>query len=359
LDALTYHWNFGDGSAWATGQSATHTYTVANTYTYAVWVTDGAGGHNVSQSSTATITAAGPGYGQLRVGTSPAAPAMISIDGQWASRWGLDWVKLTPGPHVIGFGDVFGFETPQDQTVTIVDGQITEILGTFTPCALLRVVTNPAMPSTVYVNAIPRNDWGIWNYVPAGTYTVTFGLVAGFNIPAPQTVTLGIGQSATVIGEFVANAAAPGPDPATYGQLRVGTNPAVPTMIYANGNWMSHWGLDWVKLAPGSYDLTFSDVNGVATAAPHTVTIVAGQITEYVSDFPLRGTLQVATSPAAPSTIYVDGIARNDWGIWVDVNPGSYVVSFGPVPGYVTPAPQTVTVSIGANTLVWGVFVPG
>jgi hypothetical protein len=284
---------------------------------------------------------------------------MISIDGQWASRWGLDWVKLTPGPHVIGFGDVFGFETPQDQTVTIVDGQITEILGTFTPCALLRVVTNPAMPSTVYVNAIPRNDWGIWNYVPAGTYTVTFGLVAGFNIPAPQTVTLGIGQSATVIGEFVANAAAPGPDPATYGQLRVGTNPAVPTMIYANGNWMSHWGLDWVKLAPGTYDLTFSGVNGVATAAPHTVTIVAGQITEYVADFPLRGTLQVATSPAAPSTIYVDGIARNDWGIWVDVNPGSYVVSFGPVPGYVTPAPQTVTVSIGANTLVWGVFVPG
>ncbi|OGS42871.1 MAG: hypothetical protein A3K67_05355 [Euryarchaeota archaeon RBG_16_62_10] len=299
-------------------------------------------------------------YGLLRVTTNPAVPSMIYINGVWASPWGLNWVKLAPGTYTLTFSDVPGFVTPADVEVTIVAGETTNYMATFVPCGSLRVITSPAVPSTIYVNGIPRNDWGFWVDVPAGTYTVSFGAVANYNTPAPQTVTVTSGGYAEVTGVFTSNPGAPGPDPATYGLLRVTTNPAVPSMIYINGVWASPWGLNWVKLAPGTYTLTFSDVPGFITPAPMSVTIGGGgAVTERVVNFGSTGSLRVITSPAVPSTIYVDGIARNDWGMWADVPPATYVVSFGDVPGYVTPSPQTVTVTPGGYTEVTGVFVPG
>ena len=34
-----------------------------------------------------------------------------------------------------------------------------------------------------------------------------------------------------------------------------------------------------------------------------------------------NGYLRAITSPALPSTISVDGVARNDWGLWTEVQP--------------------------------------
>ncbi|HXK36786.1 MAG TPA: hypothetical protein VJ553_04360, partial [Candidatus Paceibacterota bacterium] len=208
----------------------------------------------------------------------------------------------------------------------------------------------------VYVNGIPRNDWGFWNYVPAGTYTVSFGAVANYATPAPQTVEVTVGGFQQVIGTFVSSPGAPGPDPLTYGMLRVTTNPAVPTMVYLDGEWMSHWGLNWVKVPVGMHTLSFSDVFGAITPEPLLIEIVAGMTTSYDAVFELAGTLRVMTNPPVPSTVYIDGIARNDWGLWVDVPAGTYVVSFGDVPGLITPAPQTVTVVASGYTEVTGIF---
>ena len=46
--------------------------------------------------------------------------------------------------------------------------------------------------------------------------------------------------------------------------------------------------------------------------------------------------LRVTTSDTGgqPGTIYVDGSPRDDWGIWPDLEPGTYQVCFGPVPDY-------------------------
>jgi len=297
-----------------------------------------------------TVTPAS--YGMLRAVTNPAVPGMIYIDGQWMSRWGLDWVKLSPGEYTLSFGDVLGLVTPEPQMITIVAGEITYAQGDYVAMGSLRVITEPAVPSTIYVDGIPRNDWGFWNYVPAGTYTVSFGAVADMATPSPQTVTVTEGGFQQVTGTFISSPGAPGPDPASYGMLRLTSSPAVPL----DGEWMSHWGLDWVKLAPGEYTLSFSDVFGALTPAPETITITAGMTTTYEAVFDLAGTLRVMTSPPVPSTVYVDGIPRNDWGLWVDVPVGTYVISFGDVEGLTTPEPQTVTVTAGGYTEVTGVF---
>jgi hypothetical protein len=140
--------------------------------------------------------------------------------------------------------------------------------------------------------------------------------------------------------------------------LRLTTTPAVPSMINVDGYWMSPWGLNWVKLEPGTHSLAYSDVPGFVTPAPTTFDIVAGTTTTIDATFVSCGSLRVITDPAVPSTIYVDDIPRNDWGMWADIPAGTYTVSFGEVPGYVTPVPQTVTVTSGLYTEVTGVFVP-
>jgi len=53
-DALRYTWNFGDATALQVGQTTTHTYAKAGTYTFRVYVDD-LMGHNVSSSATASI----------------------------------------------------------------------------------------------------------------------------------------------------------------------------------------------------------------------------------------------------------------------------------------------------------------
>jgi alpha-tubulin suppressor-like RCC1 family protein/lysophospholipase L1-like esterase len=68
--------------------------------------------------------------------------------------------------------------------------------------------------------------------------------------------------------------------------------------------------------------------------------------------------LRVVTSPAVPSQITVDGTPTDTWGLtWMKTTAGSHTVCFSDVVGYVTPACQTVTATLGATTTVTGSFV--
>ena len=87
-DALTYNWQFGDGGS-ATGQTATHIYQRAGTFTVAMTVTDGRGG---SGSASTTVTAR-------------------SLTGLWKSEargWNYELEQSggTLGGRVLGFRNV-------------------------------------------------------------------------------------------------------------------------------------------------------------------------------------------------------------------------------------------------------------
>ncbi|MBK9317106.1 MAG: PQQ-dependent sugar dehydrogenase [Acidobacteria bacterium] len=67
-DALTYSWNFGDGSPSVNGSNVTHTYQAAGSYTATLTVNDGRGG-----TSTATVA--------IRVGAAPVASFVSPVIG--------------------------------------------------------------------------------------------------------------------------------------------------------------------------------------------------------------------------------------------------------------------------------------
>jgi PKD repeat protein len=68
-DIASYAWNFGDGSATATGSEATHVYATSGSYTAQLTVTDTNG---LTSATTTTITAAAPA-----AATEPEAPTAV------------------------------------------------------------------------------------------------------------------------------------------------------------------------------------------------------------------------------------------------------------------------------------------
>ena len=296
----------------------------------------------------------------LRVTSSPALPTQIVVDGQIADSWGLTWLKLAAGNHTVCFTHVEGYTEPACQTVTLNGGATTTLTGTFPQRGSLRVITSPAVPSQISVDGNPTDSWGMWTDVPTGSHTVCFGAVANRDTPACQTAVVAAGALTTITGTFASHPGNPGQS--GVGQLHVLTSPALPSQITITPSAGSpyiadSWGLNWLKLPPGSYTVSFSHVQGYTEPAPQTVTITAGAITTLTGAFTQRGSLRVTTSPAVPGTISVDGIARNDWGMWTDIPTGSHTVCFGAVSGYAnTPGCQTVTVNAGVETDVTGAY---
>ncbi len=169
-----------------------------------------AGTGNADVTGVYTPSAGAPGevgpLGELRVTTSPALPSQISVDGNIADNWGLTWMKTTPGVHAVSFTDVEGYTTPATLNPNVPSGGTATVAGVFTQRGLLRVTTTPAIPgngATVFVDGVPRNDFGNWTWYPTGSHEVCYGFVDGLFAPICQTVTLTAGNQTTVNGTYV------------------------------------------------------------------------------------------------------------------------------------------------------------
>jgi phenylpyruvate tautomerase PptA (4-oxalocrotonate tautomerase family) len=275
-------------------------------------------------------------------------------------------MKIAPGSHTISWTASPGLATPTPQIVDVVEGQTTVVNGEFRARGFLRV-TQGASPvaGTVFVNDVPMDDWGIWLAVDPGQYKVSWGPVAGFDPPATQYADVYAEQLATVVGDYVPNAAAPGPDPASYGLLRVTTSVdlhptwGVWSQVLVDGIPRDEWGLAWLKIAPGSHTISWTASPGLATPEPVVINVVAGEIATVNGEFKAEGFLRVTQGlPSVPGTVFVNGIPRNDWGMWMAMLPGDYTVSWGPVPGMVTPASEIATVVAEASVTVTKTYTP-
>ena len=304
-----------------------------------------------------TVLASASPFGYIPV------PAQIEIDGIPRDFRQVSALPLSPGTHVVSFRDAPGFGTPPPFEVTIVEGAHRRVAWTYSTYGYLRVVTEPAVPATISVDGIPRDDWGLWMAVPPGEHVVSFGTVDGHRPPADASVVVNLAETTTVTGLYERNPGARGPDPSTYGRLHVTTalstgSPGVPSKILVDGMERDEWALSFLKLPLGVHEVSFSGIPGLGTAPPREVTIVARETTSTVGVFELEGWLRVETEETVPGVISVDGIPRNTWGMWQSLPTGTYNVSFGPVPGYTAPPAQVVDVRPQGTARVVGHYIP-
>ncbi|MEA2702534.1 MAG: large repetitive protein, partial [Actinomycetota bacterium] len=159
----------------------------------------------VTGTYTANAAAPGPtGVGELRVTSSPALPTQIIVNGTPRDTFGLSWLDLVPGSYTVSFTHVEGYTDPAPQTVMVNAGATTTVQGNFVLRTSLRVITNPAVPGTISVDAIPRDDWGMWTDIPSGAHQVCFGPVPGFNAPACTNINLVPGVGFQLTGNYTA-----------------------------------------------------------------------------------------------------------------------------------------------------------
>jgi hypothetical protein len=299
--------------------------------------------------------------GLLRVASSPAVPTQISVDGDIADSWGLTWMKEPSGTHRVCFAHVDGWTEPPCQNVTVNNGATTTVTGNFTQRGQLRVLTSPAEPSQISVDGNPTDEYGMWTDIATGVHNVCWGAVAGWAPPACQNVTVNAGATTTVTGTFTACCGCLAQS--GVGLLRVTTNPALPSQITIQqglNKWIAdHWGLSWLELssAGSPYTVCFQRVIGWTEPACQTVTVSSGVTTTVTGNFARRGFLRVFTTAGSPGTVYVDGIPRNDWGIWTDIPVGLHSVCFGQAGGYSnTPPCQSASIAWGAETDITGTY---
>lgn len=315
----------------------------------------------------ATFLATRPVPGLLRATTAidvhpeRGVPATIRVDGVPRDEWGLAWLKLAPATYRVSFSDVPGFGTPEAASVNVSSGTVSEVRGAYRAHGSLRVMTDPPVPATIFVDGVPRNEWGIWMAMPPGTYEISFGPLPGFVAPEPQLVTVEAESLTEVVGRYVVEAGSPGPDPSGYGLLRVETRLSdgrvgVPSQILVNRIPRDEWGLNWLKIEAGVHTVSFTDIPGLGTPSPVVVEVSTGGTTQVIGTFQVHGSLRITTDPPVPGTITVDGIPRNDWGVWQSFAPGTHTVSFGFVFGYISPPEQTLTVLPGATASIVGTY---
>jgi len=198
-DALTYAWNFGDGSN-ASGASATHAYAAAGTFNATVAIDDGH--NNVVSSSVAVLVAYAPGGGA----TAPVPFTVKSFSGTVKYSNGAASCALTGALP----GVAAGF-TPTNQSFGVnINGAITSFVlnknGTSSNTSGLaalkfKLLRNRKTKSTSFTGgAVPftlklRNgqwgaDWGFSSTLTKTNYASTYsvylvlnGITYGMNIP--------------------------------------------------------------------------------------------------------------------------------------------------------------------------------
>jgi len=128
------------------------------------------------------------------------------------------------------------------------------------------------------------------------------------------TLTASDGRGGTASGSATVTVVQPG-------LLRVTTNPAVAGKVIVDGVPRDEWGLNWVKIAPGTHEVSFGEIYGTRAPAPQTVQVTAGMTTAATGEYLVYGSLRATTEPALPATVFVNGQPSNDWGMWWVASP--------------------------------------
>ena len=304
--------------------------------------------------------------GGLQVTLNPAAAvtagAQWQVDGDTFQDSGTTLTNLTVGPHTLSFKSLSGWGTPAAQTVNINANFTIAASGTYTanPGSLQVTLTPPA---AVSAGAQWQVDGSAWydsgttlNGVSAGNHSVVFKTINAWVTPAPQVVTVTSGNTTNVTGTY-----APG-----IGSLTVNIFPSQVIALGAQwrvdgGAWQDS-GATVTNLPSGTHTVTYQPVTGWLGPGAQSVNVPDGG-TGGASGFysSVNGSLMVTLLPSGAVTAGAQW--QVDGGAWLDSGAtasglvkGSHTISFKPVPGWGTPADQTVTIYTGATTLATGTY---
>lgn len=211
--------------------------------------------------------------GVLSITTTPIS-GDIYVNGEKKSTG--SWTgSLDTGTYVVGFGAVAGYQAPTDQTVEVRKDQTITVTGTYIPdeeeYGTLNVWTSP-VSGDIFVNGTMMGNGSWTGELSPGTYTVSFGDVAGYYTPAAVQVTIVANQQMDVEGVYTE-------EPPQTGTLVIWTTNAAGD-IYVDDVYRGNSSVQ-IEVAAGEYKVSFGAVPDFETPADQWPNVEVGQ-TVYV-----------------------------------------------------------------------------
>ncbi len=310
--SLSYAWDFGDGSI-GTGVSTSHVYYSTGTYIVTLTVTDdeGATGSDTMTVRVIRRPTPPPDTGTLSIDTTPV-DGEVFVEG---TSWGIapQPREVDIGTYTVTFGDVEGYTTPDSQEAVITKDTTTPITGTYIlippETGTLSIDTTP-VKGEIFVDGEP---WGVApqsQVVDVGTYTVTFGVVAGYTTPEEQVVDVEASLTTDVMGTYVVI-------PPDMGVLSVDTEPVKGEVVVDGVS----WGIapQTRTVEPGTYSVSFGDMAGYVTpesvdaiVEPGLTKNILGTYTEVPENLPPVADAGGPYSCDRYETIMLDGGGSED-----------------------------------------------
>jgi hypothetical protein len=143
------------------------------------------------------------GHGELRVTTSPSVASQVTVAGISRNVSGVTGLALPTGTHRLCFGAVDGYIEPACQDVTITEGGVTSITGTFQPAGTLIATSQPhGVGGPIIVDGLPRDVGSIRLPMAAGPHEVCFSDITGWLTPDCRTVEVLAGGEVTATGTY-------------------------------------------------------------------------------------------------------------------------------------------------------------
>jgi uncharacterized protein (TIGR03437 family) len=340
----TYRITYGDVAGYATPPSESKTVAAGGTIAFAATYSVVGATINVSTNiAGATFSIAGP----------------TNYSGS-----GTSWSKtnVSAGAYTITYGDVTGYATPAAETKTLLSGGSIAFSGTYAAQGgAIGVTTNLANAAFSLTGAANYSGTGTsWSKAnaPAGVYTITYNDIAGYLTPPAETKTL---VNAGSIAFSVTYAAA-----ATTGTISVKANVSGATYSISGTAAFSGSGTTWSQsnAAPGSYTIVYGALNGYTAPSTETKVLTAGGALTFNGNYvPLTansGAIVVNANVAAAAFNLTGAATFNGSGTsWslATAPAGSYTITYGDLPGYVTPLAETKTLPISGSITFTATYV--
>jgi hypothetical protein len=327
---------------------------------------------NEGQTTSATGT-----YAQASLTVTIGPQEAVSAGAKWrrvgTSAWqnsGVTETEVPVGQQTVEFSVVAGWARPDDQTVTIANGQTVNVTGTYTQqfgSIQVMIRSNRFVgPTVVEVEAkwrrVGTNAWQnsgtTETGVPVGPRTIEFNDVPGWTKPANQTVTVSDGQTASATGTYIEQ----------VGSLTVTISP--PGAVSAGAKWRrlgGAWRNSGVKetgIPIGQQTVEFNDLPGWTKPGNQMVAITNGGTASATGAYG-QGSLKVTISPqgAVSAGAKWRRVGTSTWkdsgATEMSLPLGQQTVEFSDVPGWTKPANQTVTITNGGTASATGTYGQG
>ncbi len=285
--------------------------------------------------------------GAVQVNLTPVNAQWSVDNGVWQNS-GATVAGLAGGSHTISFSALSGWTRPFNQTVTIAANQTSSIAAAYVAIpqtGALQVNLSLASAQWCVDNGSWQNSGATVSRLSVGSHTIAFSSLTGWTTPAPMTVMIAANQTMVV--------------PATYksaqqaGALEVTLNLYGAQWSVDGGYWRDS-GKVASGLTVGSHTLTFSTMTNWLTPSNQLITIVANQTNSFTATYipapvPTTGSLQVTLNPAVTQWAIDGGLWQNSGVVISNVLPGSHMVTFSPLNGWIAPSKQTVVIVAGQD----------